>query len=49
MREDVLHKASIFFTAFSNWFADNRRALNSSKTNFVIFGAANIVNTFPQT
>ena len=44
MREDVLRNASKFFTAFSIWFAYNCLALNSSKTNFVIFGAAIIVN-----
>ena len=49
MHEDVLHNDSVFVTAFSTWFADNRLALNSSKTNFVIFDAANIDHIFPQT
>ena len=47
--EDVLYNASIFFTALSIWFADNPLTLNSSKTNSVLFGTANTVNTFPQT
>ena len=48
-RENVLHNASIFFIAFTTWFADNRLALNSSKTNFVTFGAVNNVDTFSPT
>ena len=35
--ENLNNKASTLLSSFSSWFSANKRALNDSKTNFVIF------------
>ena len=40
----VFNHASVLFSLFSTWFTNNRLALNSKKTNFVLFSLQHLVS-----